>query len=51
MPRSSGKQGQDGRWKLENHHRGQEYFKLEKQGQSSRWNTLRALRVLKWWED
>ena len=39
----------DGRWKLENHHRGKEFFKLEKPGQPSRWNTLRALRVLRWW--
>jgi hypothetical protein len=23
---------------------------MEKLGQPSRWNTLRALRVLKWWE-
>lgn len=40
----------DGRWKLENHHRGQEHFRLEKPGQPSRWNTLRALRVLRWWD-
>jgi hypothetical protein len=39
----------DGRWKLENHHRGREFFLLEKPGQPSRWNTLRALRVLRWW--
>lgn len=40
----------DGRWLLENHHAGKEFFKLEKPGQPSRWNTLRALRVLRWWE-
>ena len=39
----------DGCWKLENHHRGKEFFKLEKPGQPSRWNTLRALRILRWW--
>jgi len=39
----------DGRWKLENHHKGMEFFCLEKSGQPSRWNTLRALRVLRWW--
>ena len=39
----------DGRWKLENHHKVVEFFKLEKPGQPSRWNTLRALRVLRWW--
>jgi hypothetical protein len=44
------KRGPDGRWKLENHHRGIEFFKLEKPGWPSRWNTLRALRVLRWWE-
>ena len=41
----------DGRWKLENHHKGKEFFKLEKPGQPSRWNTLRALRVLRWWKE
>jgi len=40
----------DGRWKLENYHRGKEFFKLENPGQPSRWNTLRALRVLQWWD-
>jgi len=44
------KQRTDGRWKLENHHRGKEFFKLEKLGQPSRWNTLRALRVCRWWQ-
>jgi hypothetical protein len=43
------RRGKDGRWKLENHHHGQEFFHLERQGQPSRWNTLRALRVLRWW--
>ena len=38
----------DGRWKLENHYRGKEFFRLEKPGQPSRWNTLRALRILHW---
>lgn len=45
------KRAQDGRWMLENHHRGVEFFRMEKQGQPSRWNTLRALRVLRWWGD
>ena len=39
----------DGRWKLQNHHSGREHFKMEQTGQPSRWNTLRALRVLSWW--
>jgi len=44
------KRSPDGRWKLENHHTGKEFFKLEKLGQPSRWNTLRALRILRWWD-
>jgi hypothetical protein len=39
----------DGRWLLENPHRGEMHFALEDgDGQPSRWNTLRALRVLRW---
>jgi hypothetical protein len=44
------KQQSDGRWKLENVYKGKTYFQLERLGWPSRWNTLRALRVLKWWE-
>jgi hypothetical protein len=40
----------DGRWPLQNRHRGRTYFELERVGAASRWNTLRALRVLAWWE-
>jgi len=43
-------QGPDGRWALQNQYRGKTYFDLEKLGAPSRWNTLRALRVLKWWQ-
>jgi len=39
----------DGRWPLQNRYRGKAYFELEQVGAPSRWNTLRALRVLKWW--
>ena len=39
----------DGRWTLQNAYRGKTYFELERLGAPSRWNTLRALRVLKWW--
>jgi hypothetical protein len=39
----------DGRWPLDNSYRGKSFFELERRGQPSRWNTLRALRVLKWW--
>lgn len=40
----------DGRWTLEHRHRGKTYFELEPLGRPSRWNTLRALRALQWWE-
>jgi len=39
----------DGRWPLENVHAGATHFKLEDgEGRPSRWNTLRAMRVLHW---
>ncbi len=44
------REGEDGRWKLQNRWAGQEWFRMERGGQPSRWNTLRALRVRKWWE-
>jgi len=37
----------DERWPLQARHPGQTHFEMEKPGQPSRWNTLRALRVLK----
>jgi hypothetical protein len=40
----------DGRWSLEYAYKGKTYFQLERIGTASRWNTLRALRVLKWWD-
>jgi hypothetical protein len=41
----------DGTWLLENTHPGKIHFSLEGgDGQPSKWNTLRALRVLAWWE-
>jgi hypothetical protein len=40
----------DGRWPLQNSYKGKTYFELERLGAPSRWNTLRALRVLKWWQ-
>jgi len=43
-------QGEDGRWTLQNRYKGKTYFELERLGAPSRWNTLRALRVLKWWD-
>lgn len=44
------KQGADGRWPAYSPWAGRTYFEMEKSGEPSRWNTLRALRVLKWWE-
>jgi hypothetical protein len=44
------KQHEDGRWLLENCYRGKAYFQMERLGAPSRWNTLRALRVLNWWD-
>ena len=35
------------RWRLQNRHRGVTFFEMEKVGQPSRWNTLRALRCLR----
>jgi hypothetical protein len=41
----------DGTWLLENTHPGKVHFMLEDgDGRPSRWNTLRALRVLSWYE-
>jgi hypothetical protein len=41
----------DGTWLLENTHPGETHFELEDgDGRPSRWNTLRALRVLAWYD-
>ena len=42
------KQHPDGRWLLDRTHGGESYFAFEDDGAPSRWNTLRALRVLAW---
>jgi hypothetical protein len=45
------KQQPDGTWLLENTHPGKVWFALEAgDGQPSRWNTFRSLRVLRWYE-
>ena len=45
------KQRPQGTWPLENTHPGKVHFSLEDgDGQPSRWNTLRAVRVLRWYE-
>ncbi len=43
------KKTKEGYWLLEASHPGQTYFEMEKRGKPSRWNTLRALRVLKYY--
>jgi hypothetical protein len=45
------KRGDDDRWDLDRIHPGRVHFHLEPDvGAPSRWNTLRALRVLQWWD-
>ncbi len=42
----------DGTWLLENAYRGRVHFALEEgDGKPSHWNTLRAMRVLRWYDD
>lgn len=43
------KRRRDGRWPLQQRYPGRTWFEMERPGQASRWNTLRALRVLDWW--
>jgi hypothetical protein len=45
------KKNDNGKWLLQAHHKGQVHFDMEKVGVPSRWNTLRALRVLKFYSD
>jgi hypothetical protein len=40
----------EGLWLLENKYPGKEHFRMEKVGQPSVWNTLRALKVLRNYE-
>lgn len=43
------KRAPDGRWALENTHPGRVHFEMDEgEGRPSRWNTLRAMRVLDW---
>ena len=44
------KRDEHGRWPLENPHPGRQHFAMDEgEGKASRWNTLRAMRVLKWY--
>jgi hypothetical protein len=47
----AGKRQPDGRWKQASTMSGRIYFEMEHAGEPGRWNTLRALRVLRWWEE
>jgi hypothetical protein len=41
----------DGRWPFENPHPGKVHFTMDEgEGKPSRWNTLRAMRVLRWYQ-
>lgn len=43
------KRDTEGRWPLENPHPGRRHFELDEgEGRPSRWNTLRAVRVMRW---
>lgn len=44
------KRNKDQTWNLQAKHPGQVHFEMEKAGKPSRWNTLRALRVMKKYE-
>lgn len=43
------KRMKDGRWNLQNRYPGRTFFEMEQPGKPSRWNTLRSLRVIDWW--
>lgn len=40
----------DGTWPVQHRYPGKVFFDMERVGGPSRWNTLRALQVLRWWE-
>jgi hypothetical protein len=43
------KRDSEGKWALENRHQGPTHFRMDgSEGSPSRWNTLRAMRVLNW---
>jgi len=43
------KKEKDGKWPLQQRYSGLMYFDMEPVGKPSRMNTLRAMRILKWW--
>lgn len=44
------KRNKDGTWNVQAHHPGQVHFDMEQAGKPSRWNTLRALRTLAYYD-
>jgi hypothetical protein len=44
------RRNKDGTWPNQYKYSGKVYFDMEKVGKPSRWNTLRALRILNWWD-
>lgn len=44
------KRRKDKTWSLQSNHKGETHFEMEKVGMPSRWNTLRAMRVLKYFK-
>jgi hypothetical protein len=44
------KRRKDHTWPVQHRHPALSFFDMEKTGGPSRWNTLRALRVLRWWQ-
>jgi hypothetical protein len=45
------KRDDDGRWPIEFTYPGEVFFDIDDgEGQPSRWNTLRAMRVMRWWD-
>ena len=44
------KRRKDGTWPLQQRWPGEVWFEMEKVGEPSRWNTLRAMRVLEAWQ-
>ncbi len=45
-----GHRRKDGKWPLHAGYSGEVWFQMESGRQPSRWNTMRALRVARWWE-
>lgn len=50
IQRISSARKRDGKWYLSAKHPGQTHFEMEKSGKPSRWNTLRSLRVLEYYD-